>query len=269
MEVAEGPQTPRTRASAAYGIIALLYIVGFLPSTASALRTLAAPPAVTTAEGWVVLTTVTVQLSMDVGVTVLALLLAARHGFGLRELGLLWPASPPAWRTDVDLAALTLASGFAATWVAVGLGGVTGTAYNWFHNPMPLLVASLLAGPAEEIALLAVPVVLLRSAGQSFGRIVVLVLALRMSYHLYYGRATPAAAVWVLVVLIAFWRTGRALPLVLAHSGWDLLTVGLGYGASPATRVLVLGLLLLVLVLIGLARLLRPGRGPTTSGVGP
>jgi hypothetical protein len=267
VDVEDAPRTPRTRASVAYGITALLYVVGFLPSTASALHALAAPPTVTTAEGWAVLTTVTAQVSMDVGVTVLALLLAGRQGFGLRELGLRWPSSRRARRADVDLVALTLASGFAASWVAAGLGA-SGTAYGWFHNPIPLLVASLLAGPAEEIALLAVPVVLLRSAGQSFGRIAALILVLRVSYHLYYGRATPGVAVWVIVVLIAFWRTGRALPLVLAHSGWDLLAVVLRYGAPPATRALVMGLLLMVLVVMGLAYVHRLRRRPETTDVG-
>ncbi|MDA4829716.1 CPBP family intramembrane glutamic endopeptidase [Kocuria rhizophila] len=84
--------------------------------------------------------------------------------------------------------------------------------------------SSAAAGFREEIFLLAVPVLLLRSAGQRWRLIIPLLAVLRVSFHVYYGPACVVLLVWAALAVVMFRYTQSVWPLVLAHSLYDVTT---------------------------------------------
>lgn len=80
----------------------------------------------------------------------------------------------------------------------------------------------LLAGPFEETLFLALPVVALRRGGYSWTTVCVVAVLLRVPFHLYYGWSALALAVWAVLMVALYRRTGTVVPIVLAHSTWNL-----------------------------------------------
>jgi len=80
-------------------------------------------------------------------------------------------------------------------------------------------------GPLEELALVAVPL-LLFGRRRSLPWFCAILVVLRMSFHIYYGLSiTVGIAVWASMALLMYLRTGRALPLIAGHSLCNLLNV--------------------------------------------
>ena len=59
----------------------------------------------------------------------------------------------------------------------------------WYNVDAGCSAAAAAVG--EELLVVMVPVLLLRAAGLSTGRIILIALTLRLSYHLYYGWQSP------------------------------------------------------------------------------
>lgn len=119
----------------------------------------------------------------------------------------------------------------------------------WFD-----LVRALVAGPQEELVVVALPLVVAARLGGTRLRpghppvwLWVLLVAARLAYHVYYGPGVWALLAWAVVVPWLFWRTRQVWPLVLTHSAYDALVV-LASRASPGLALLVLPLGLLVLL---------------------
>lgn len=100
----------------------------------------------------------------------------------------------------------------------------------WFD-----LDAALSAGRAaigEELLVVVVPVLLLRAAKVRTRWIVLALLAMRMSYHLYYGWASLDVLLWGSVFLAIYLVRGWIWPQLIAHFVYDTLNGALGPHAS-------------------------------------
>src|SRR5262249_27079 len=81
--------------------------------------------------------------------------------------------------------------------------------------------ASLAAGVIEETVVLAFVVSALRQAGRPLAEVVIVAIALRMSYHDYYGPGVIGIAVWAAVFIWLYLRSGTIIPLIIVHFFWD------------------------------------------------
>lgn len=94
----------------------------------------------------------------------------------------------------------------------------------WFE----LTWGALVAGLGEELLVLALPVVLLRhSAPRWLDRhgtlVIVLLVALRMSYHVHYGVWALSLLPWAAAAAWLYLRFGRVWPLIFQHAGYDIV----------------------------------------------
>ncbi|MDO4243538.1 MAG: CPBP family intramembrane metalloprotease [Actinomyces sp.] len=86
------------------------------------------------------------------------------------------------------------------------------------------LLDMTLAGPLEELALVGIPL-LLFGRGRGLIAFCAVLVALRVSFHVYYGISTTVGLIlWAGVALWMYLSTGRILPLVLGHSVNNLLS---------------------------------------------
>jgi hypothetical protein len=139
------------------------------------------------------------------------------------------------WRTELR------AFGLASVCIAVGLGTSTilldmpayprGTGSGAARAD---LLSGLLAGPAEEIVVLVVPLVLLRAARWPWWAVITAAVVLRLLYHVYYGPAAAGLALWALGMIAVYLHTHAILGLVLAHSWYDACSTIAGYWSAPA-----------------------------------
>jgi Type II CAAX prenyl endopeptidase Rce1-like len=264
------PARPWT-AKHAYGILLLLYVVGWGYGLASALAYLSRPTHTATHVGATsALVEAALVLSTDVGVLALVYFVAKTHHLSAVDLGLDPPQdSRDAWR-DTDIVLLYWAALLVAGLLSTVLGG---SQYPFAHgnwDALPALVLALGAGPTEELALLVLPVALLRQAREPVWRIALVLVAVRLSFHVYYGVGVLGLTVWAVAILVLYLRTGRALPLIVAHTVYDVvLTLGHFF---PQTAVLI-GLFFLLVGMLGVVRLgaaigrgVRARRTVTQSG---
>jgi hypothetical protein len=237
----------------AYSVVLLLYVVGWGYGLASALAYLSSP---TQGGGHVsaagALVDSALVLGTDVGVLALVFCIAKMRGLSAADLGLNPPADKPARWRDLDIVLVYWASLVAAGLVANLLGG---SKYPFAHGTwaaLPSVLLALGAGPTEELALLALPVVLLREGREPVWRMALVLVVVRLSFHIYYGIGALGLAVWAVVILALFLKTGRALPLLVAHSLFDVvLTIGHFFPSTDA----LLGLAILLAIGLGLVRL--------------
>jgi len=118
------------------------------------------------------------------------------------------------------------------------------------------LAAALSSGVGEEVFVVVAPVALLgplvaRAARISRGAgtaatlsLVVLMVAARLSYHLYYGAVVVVLLPWAVLTVLVYLRTRAVLPLMIMHVGYDamlaipdvgpLVTVAVAIGAAVA-----------------------------------
>lgn len=88
-------------------------------------------------------------------------------------------------------------------------------------------VEDIFAGVWEEITLLAIPVALMTSGGwggkSRFVLILLVVIALRVGIHYYYGWTALFVPLWMVGALLLFRAVGRIWPLVIAHIVFDMV----------------------------------------------
>lgn len=119
------------------------------------------------------------------------------------------------------------------------------------------------AGFAEEIFLVIIPMIVLRSAGQRWWVIGLVLVAARLSFHVYYGWPSLGLLTWAAGALLFFYFTRCGLALILGHALRNLLAVpGLVLGdlAGEVTFV--------ALCVIALALLMLPPAGAREASTG-
>jgi hypothetical protein len=103
------------------------------------------------------------------------------------------------------------------------------------------IAEAAMAGPSEELALMALVVVALHATGYNRWVIVVVAILVRIPFHLYYGWSAIALFVWVVLTILLYWRTGAIVGIVLAHTVWDVLLY-LPYSISFVIKVVLVGI---------------------------
>ncbi|HEY1826701.1 MAG TPA: CPBP family glutamic-type intramembrane protease [Acidimicrobiales bacterium] len=83
------------------------------------------------------------------------------------------------------------------------------------------LLTSLSAAVVEEIVVLGYLVRRLEQRGWSPAVVVLVALAVRVSYHVYYGPAVVPVVLWAFVTLLLYLRFRRLLPFIICHFVWD------------------------------------------------
>jgi hypothetical protein len=120
----------------------------------------------------------------------------------------------------------------------------------------PSVVNSLLAGPAEEVVVLVLPLVFLRAARWPWWQVISAALVLRIAYHVYYGAPAAGLLVWAFAVIFVYLRSHAIIGMILAHSLWDV-SITIGWFWSTDTVNVVQNLVFLALVVWGLVSLVR------------
>jgi len=94
------------------------------------------------------------------------------------------------------------------------------------QGPAALTTAQVIAGVAagilEEIVVLGFLVRRLEQLGFGSSWVVVIAVAVRVSYHLYYGWNAVPIALWALASVLVYLRIRRLLPFILCHIAWDV-----------------------------------------------
>lgn len=101
----------------------------------------------------------------------------------------------------------------------------------WEHWwTVPLLIFHACAnGYAEEVVVIAWFMIRLRQLGLHHVWIILLPTVLRASYHLYQGTSAGLGnAAMGFIFAVYFWRKGRVMPLIIAHSLIDIIAF-IGY----------------------------------------
>jgi hypothetical protein len=173
-----------------------------------------------------------------------------------------------------------------AAWAfgALVAGGLINVALQTGHLPTEKANASELvfaffqslnAGVVEELVVLAFVVVSLRQARRPLWEITLVALALRGSYHIYYGPGVLGVLVWAGLFLWIYLRTRALVVLMVCHTLWDLA----GFFSERWQAVTTVGVLLMAVLFIAapitwLADRSRPAGGgwngaDWTDGVPP
>jgi hypothetical protein len=231
----EPGRTGRTGPTGALVTVAVLYALAFSLPVYAAIHYLASAHVrelAHTTSGW------TWRNVLELSLIGLGTLLAVA---ALRREAPTWsrPTRPGA-RWIAELRAFGLA------WLAILAGGLASrifgnSSYPESHagaNAWPSAVNSLLAGPGEEIIVLVAPLVFLRAAKRPWWQVIVIGLALRIAYHVYYGWPAAGLLVWALAMMFLYLGTHAVVGMIVAHSYWDVaISIGT-YWSYPAQAVL-------------------------------
>ena len=215
------------------------------------------------------------QTLTDVVPALLVAYLLTRSGGGLAAIGL--DRSRP--RADLAPTGKLFLLAYVVPFLAIGpllsLLGADGSGSDPNRPPaaavflIPLVASSVVAGVVEEFVVLGYLSHRLEQRGWTGPALLGVLVAVRLSYHLYYGVEVLGLLPWAVLSVILYRRRRRLLPFVLAHALWDTRSFSSYYLSGGGTLLLLLGIavLLLVLFLVGRAALNRPVLVLGTDGV--
>ena len=257
----------RVPATRAYGELAAVYLLGFGPSVVIAISLLVNPGQLTS-NGVPTLGGQLANVAADAAISapglVLAWWLAHRRGWTWRRLGIAprWAAGAAGFRQGCAIGCVMFTGLFVA---GVTLHLVAPDA-SFPHGPTGAwgviggLSDALRSAFAEEFVVTAFVITTLRQARRPWPEILVVSLALRTAFHVYYG--SWWILLWVLIwagtAFGLYWRTRRLTPLIVAHFLWDAQGFVLLELGHVGTAIVGIGYLLaigggLTLLLVGLA----------------
>jgi hypothetical protein len=202
---------------------------------------------------------------------VAAVLVASAGIWAFRQYANATPAVAR-WGTSIKAFFLGNFAVFVGFAIAAGISGIFSLPENRLELPPqvdPLLntldvINSGMAGPAEELALLALVVVALRATGHSWAMVIATAIVLRVPFHLYYGWGAVGLSVWAALMVPLYRRTNAIVAILLAHAVFNTLS----YGGDVA--LLVKGLLPLIGAGIAIASVGKGvGRGRSAKQAAP
>ncbi len=157
---------------------------------------------------------------------VVVLALSKLRGLSYQDVGLAprWSAGRPAYRWQALGVFMLFTIGTAVSFLLLHLitpnasyPNPAASAWNLLYD----LPAALAAGIVEELVVVALVVTVLEQAGTRVWVIFAVGIALRLSYHVYYGPGVIALAIWAAINIWIYRRTRRVTPLIVAHVMWD------------------------------------------------
>ena len=272
--VADGAADDSISAKRAYVEVLAVFLAFFGSGVIAALIDVAGARRPTGAVGWADISPAAFGKLAQAGIAVaLVILLSQRRNRSVADLGL-------AIRGRLSASLGIRAAAWATLGLIVGAIVTTALASSGFpfgpNNNAYLtygLLSAVNAGIVEETVVLAFVVVTLSQAHRSWHEIVLVALALRVSYHLYYGPGAIGIIVWAAVFLWLFRRTHSIVPLIIVHIGWD--TFGFlahrwpGVGAVEGVVVLILFVTAPVIWLAERSEKNRPPMPGWAPGAGP
>lgn len=207
----------------------LTALVDLATHISSGMRVIFEPMLVPNEPGLSVLFGVMLQLSAGAGAAVVVYLLA-RSGEGVGAIGL------GGRRLRMDIA-LVMVVWLCAQVIpqAIGAGLVRSWGLATFETAspgnLPLIIvgvaAAVCAGIVEEIVVLGYLVRRLEQRGWSTPVVVIVAVAVRVSYHLYYGAGVLPIILWATASVLLYLKIRRLLPFIICHVVWDVgVTVG-------------------------------------------
>jgi len=123
--------------------------------------------------------------------------------------------------------------------------------------------ASICAGLLEEIVVLGFAYRMLERVGRSDRAILGILVALRMSFHLYYGVTAIVLLPWAFLSVIYYRRYRRLWPLIIGHTAWDVYAIlSTASVVAEIAGLAAMGLLMVVAVTVAVVRWLKVRRGP-------
>ncbi|MDP9240738.1 MAG: CPBP family intramembrane metalloprotease [Actinomycetota bacterium] len=123
--------------------------------------------------------------------------------------------------------------------------------------------AAISAGFAEEIVVLGFAYRMLERAGLSDRAILVILVALRMSYHVYYGVGALILLPWAFLSVVYYRRYRRLWPLIIGHTLWDIFAILTATStAAQLFGLLFAGLLVVAGAVVAIIRWRRVRRRP-------
>lgn len=262
---------PFSSAAVVYVLVLGLYVAGeYLTGTAAAFRYLAMRGGTSPARPDVPAThfqEVFWDSLSGIAVAVVVLVLVLKL-LGVRARAVLAPGSPSStgFNTLIYIALMLLAAA-----VMAGLSGVFGFESSY---PMPeangpwtlpgSLLDTLRAGFGEEILLVIVPVLLLRSVRQPWWAILTVLTVLRVSFHAYYGWPALGLILWAFLAVVFFYFTRCGVALIAGHAIRNAMGVLVFFGGEVGANLLgVLVLVMLIAVVVFAFRVDRR-KGATT-----
>lgn len=135
-------------------------------------------------------------------------------------------AARPPWITSVRTLPVYHAMPYLAFLAASVLAALLGIEqYDYPAREYPSLamlllnaLSSALAGPSEELALLALPVIALRRVGYSWYTVCAVAGLLRVPFHMYYGWTTIVFAGWAIAAVLLYRRTRAIGAIIVSHA---------------------------------------------------
>ena len=130
------------------------------------------------------------------------------------------------WRTQaivVPVAMAAAAAGFLLYRLISTIGGLTTHEYPEVEHETASsavldVIASMMAGPSEELALMALVVTALRTTGYSWTVVCITAVVVRVPFHLYYGWGAIGLGLWAVLIIALYRRTGALLGIITAHA---------------------------------------------------
>jgi Type II CAAX prenyl endopeptidase Rce1-like/Protein of unknown function (DUF2510) len=215
--------TPRISARRAYAEVLLVFGVFFSGGLVYAAFIVTGHSLPSGIHGW---TEAVPSSFQEVSTTILCilvpLLLVRRRGLGPADLGIVKP-------TSVGLSQCIRMAAWAV--LAFMVGGLVTSRLATANLPAPASYPALTlnlfhaaqAGFIEEIVVLAFVVVTLEQARRPRPEIIAVAVLLRASYHIYYGPGVLGIFIWASVFLWLYLRFRTIVPLIVVHSGWDII----------------------------------------------
>lgn len=201
---------------AAWSSIATLWLIGWGSATLSAFERLAtgeapAPPSIVG-----MLSSTLVDLCIVIGAGLLAFRMFAPSARGWARLR--------CWPMLVPVAVLLGLCSFGLTALFNVVAHLETYTYPLETGQDPLrntlqIFGIVLAGPTEELALLALVVLALRRCGYSWWTVGVVAILVRVPFHVYYGwGAIFGFGVWAILCVVVYRWCGTILPFIVGHS---------------------------------------------------
>lgn len=244
----KGPHRSRQRLLA-WLLIVVVYLVGWGLSTQAAFEILLNDG--NYARGPYTVGVFLTNLLLDVLVVAIAV------------VGIVWflpptSARPAGWKTSLRTVPIYHALPLVVMGTAAGLSTAIGLeVYDYPPREYPTdalvlmrAISSAMAGPCEELALLALPVIALRRVGYSWTVVCVVAACLRVPFHMYYGWGALLYVLWAIGAVYLYRRTCAIGAIVFSHALHNFV-IGLNPLVQGISQINIILFLLAVPVLLG------------------